>query len=258
MTLPQKELYTISEVANRWNVPNKTIEDYLLTDKLRASVLLPKTLLLYFCLSLDLKNEDDVNYIKTRGSYETTIQQGIFCLANYQDIKWDEHKQCKIEPVKLCLSLPEIEGYFGFTEYFVLSYNNVLITLAELFHFEREYGIDVNVIEQIMPPQVQSNQESFVCSIEESTLFEKSISQNKPPKTSDLIDPRRETTLLTLIGVLLEVISGDFPGGDIVKHPSIKDQTTLINKLINLEIKVLSKRNLEKIFPEAKRAVESI
>jgi hypothetical protein len=80
--------------------------------------------------------------------------------------------------------------------------------------------------------------------------------QSRIESSADLINPKREITLLTVIAVLLEVIAGDFANKDVRKHPSLENQTDLINKIAELETRGLSKRNLEGIFSEAKQAKE--
>lgn len=233
---------------------SKTVEDYLLTDKLQSSILLPKTLLLHFGLQLDLKDAEDVNYINTRGIYCTTVQQGIFNIANYQDIKWDEHGQSKLEPVKLYLSLTDVEGYFGFCESFTLKREDLVINLPELNRFECEHGINFNLIAQQLTGQVKSELNNFENSVEKTTYAIKRISQKVHSETSDLMDPRYKSTLLTVIAALLEIISGEFQNKNVMKHPSIRNQSDLIDKLDEMETRGLSERNLQKIFSEAKTA----
>src|SRR5208337_1446516 len=113
MPFPPKGLYTIVEIASRWNVSEKTIEDYPLTDILQASIILPRILLYQFSLYfMDLRDEEQERYIKTHGMLFKTTQQGMFNLANYPGINW-QNGQCILEKGTMCLSLPE-EGYFGF------------------------------------------------------------------------------------------------------------------------------------------------
>ena len=66
---------------------------------------------------------------------------------------------------------------------------------------------------------------------------------------------RSETTYLNVIASLLEIISGE---SDLFKNPlEHVDQATLINHLTETYIKCpgISKSNLEKVFPRAKRSM---
>lgn len=145
MPLPPKELYTVSEIACRWNVQSDIIKDYLLTEKLQASVFLPPKMLLKYTLQFDHKcHEDDVDpYIYDvdyADSDSFRLHQGVFKL-DYQDVEWDEHGQAKLEKGGKYLTLPGEEGYFGFDETFVQNRDQVLITLSEVNRFENEHGI---------------------------------------------------------------------------------------------------------------------
>lgn len=67
--------------------------------------------------------------------------------------------------------------------------------------------------------------------------------------------PRSETTYLNIIGALLEVIAGRVPGFD--KHPDFDSGTTLIEAIEHhfQGFNGLSKSNLSRKFPEAKRSL---
>ena len=58
MPLPPKEYYTLTEVAERWGVPVSTIQDYLLTDRLEASIFLPR---MTFCHFTEQPNYDAID-----------------------------------------------------------------------------------------------------------------------------------------------------------------------------------------------------
>lgn len=66
------------------------------------------------------------------------------------------------------------------------------------------------------------------------------------------IHPRREKSYLRLVAVLLEYISGDFPA-KVDKHPSFENETELIERIAELGEPGLSKSNLQRLFPKAKR-----
>ena len=46
MTLPQRKLYTIADLAGRWNVHVSDIQDYLMTGILQASINLPSMMMI--------------------------------------------------------------------------------------------------------------------------------------------------------------------------------------------------------------------
>ncbi len=145
MPLPPKEYYTLTEVAERWGVPVSTIQDYLLTDRLEASIFLPRMTFCHFTEqpNYDAMYDDEPKHIyaiddSTPDSYPT--KQGLFCL-HYKDIEWDEYGKAILEKEEMYLSLPDVEGYFGFYHDYVLDRDDVIITLSELNSFEAEYGI---------------------------------------------------------------------------------------------------------------------
>ena len=87
------------------------------------------------------------------------------------------------------------------------------------------------------------------------------------PKPEEVIDApaiedkplsqKSETTYLNIIGVLLEYVSGSFPG--VEKHPSFKNETALI-ALIDEKFKGiggLSASNLSRKFPKAKKSLSA-
>lgn len=71
------------------------------------------------------------------------------------------------------------------------------------------------------------------------------------------MSPRSETTYQNIIAALLECIAGDLPG--IVKHSSFPSEAKLIEAIAHHfdGYNGLSKRNLSKKFPEAKRSLNS-
>ncbi len=256
MPLPPKELYTIAEVASRWNIPKKTVEDYLLTEKLQPSILLPRKLVHKFT-PVEYHYEDDDMYDVDRDDPDSIrFRYGIFDLVDYPGIVWSEQGQCKFEKGMMCLSLPDEEDcYFGFDETFILNREDVLITLSELDLFEAEHGIIVDITAQKANSQIVSGPVCLDDSTADSILPISLPSQKDNLKdTTDSINPKRETTLLTVIAALLEIISGEFVSRDVTKHPSIKNQNDLIDKLADLETRGLSKRNLQGIFSDAKEA----
>ncbi len=145
---PTPELFTIAEIASRWIVSNRTVEDYLIADKLQPCIRLPRRVLYHFPMNLDLRDEEHERYIKTRGILCTTTRQGVFNLANYQGIDWNERGQCRFEKGEMCLSLPNEEGLFGFTEAYILKRDDVLVILSEVNRFEVEHGISAPVLKK--------------------------------------------------------------------------------------------------------------
>lgn len=236
MPFPPKELYTITEiVTKRWkHIDTETVEDYLRTGRLQASILVPLTMMYKYTLQL---REDDYleenPYVYDFNPHDPDgyrPRQGIFNLC-YADVLWDDAGRAKLEKSELYLWLPddEEECYYGFDEDLVLNRENVFVSLSELIRFEIEYGIHIDTIES---PKVNDIG---------------TISDNH-----ELMNPKRETTLLTVIAVLLEIISGEFPAKDVVRHPSIANQNDLIQRLAELETRGLSERNLQGIFALAK------
>lgn len=65
------------------------------------------------------------------------------------------------------------------------------------------------------------------------------------------IGDRAERTYITVIGALLEVISGNSPG--MVKHPDFKCEAKLIDHFISFNISGLSKSTLKNKFSKAKK-----
>ena len=91
-----------------------------------------------------------------------------------------------------------------------------------------------------------------ITAVKETTICNTEAAAKDKP-----IHPRLERTLLTIISGLLDVITGDYPNKEVVKHPSIKNQSDLILKLVELESDGLSKSNLEKYFALARNSVKS-
>jgi len=258
MPLPPKELYTISEIANRWNVQSDTIKDFMLTQKLQASIFLPSKMLLKFTLQFNHQcaEDDDDPYIydvdyADPDSFRS--RQGLFEL-DYHDIEWDENGFAKLEKGEMFLKLPGEDGYFGFHETYVLKQDDVLISLPEVTRFEEEYGITFNDMALQASSPNEFEPASFVEFSSDSTV-PKSLQYQKDniENDKDQINPKRETTLLTIIAVLLEIISGEFTSYEVLKHPSIRNQEDLINKMTELETRGLGERNLQEIFALAKR-----
>lgn len=156
MPLPPKELYTIAEVAERWGVAVRTIEDYLFTDRLQSFVYLPRMTICHYTQQLNydanLYFEDEPTYV-----YDIDIndprcirdRQGLFNLI-YKDIEWNEQGKASLEKDGMYLTLPDEEGYFGFDEPYILDRDDVVITLSEINRFESEHGITPHV-EQTNP-----------------------------------------------------------------------------------------------------------
>jgi hypothetical protein len=65
MPLPPKGMYTIAEIAERWNISTNIVEDYLLTEKLQSSICLPAMTIVKYSLQLDLQcsSDDDDPYV---------------------------------------------------------------------------------------------------------------------------------------------------------------------------------------------------
>ncbi len=65
-----------------------------------------------------------------------------------------------------------------------------------------------------------------------------------------------KTTYLNIIGILLEVIDGEFP--DVEKHPGITNEVELIEIISTCfgNSHGLSERTLQRKFPEAKRSLK--
>lgn len=159
MPLPPKEMYTIAEVAGRWKVPVKAIEDYLLTGRLQSSVFLPRKMMYKYTLQTNVDYDgyfDCAAYIYDIDHHDPESflpRQGVFNIC-YQDIEWDEHGQATLKKGELYLTLPDEEDcYFGYDEAFVLSQDDVVVTLSELNRFEAEHGItsdlEANIPEKI-------------------------------------------------------------------------------------------------------------
>ncbi|MBK5275619.1 MAG: hypothetical protein JJE30_11275 [Desulfuromonadales bacterium] len=160
-------------------------------------------------------------------------------------------------------------------EVFILSIQDETIKLTEIY--------PVNTYKTIYPPEYYVNdeylyrfEEDCIVPCKDLILFHddlklllnnepscqigvklSSISPNNNQKSkNDIINPRREESLLTLIATLQEVICGNFTNKNVRKHPSIKGPSDLIAKLAEMRKKGLSKRNLEIIFQEAKESKE--
>lgn len=139
MALPQKEFYSISDLANKWSATVSDIEEYLLTGKIQASVHVPRKMMYKYTLQLlddgtegyDVELDDPDFFIP---------RQGLFNI-NYQDIEWDEHGQAKFEKGSAPLTLFEDNACYGFNETFVLSREKIVIAVDELNRFEDEYGL---------------------------------------------------------------------------------------------------------------------
>lgn len=257
MPLPPKEMYTIAEIASLLSVPVSAVEDYLKTGKLQASIFLPQLILYKYTRQLNLNchpNDDDpyIFDIDYEDPDSMMTRQGIFNLR-YQGIEWSEDGQAKLEKGDMYLTLPNEEGVFGFYETFLLNRDDVCITLSELKRFAKEYDIIFNDMALQGSSQNTLVTANSVESSSDSTRS-KSLQHQKDNagNDKDQINPKRETTLLTIIAALLEIISGEFASKEVAKHPSIRNQEDLIDKLAELETRGLSKRNLQGIFASAK------
>lgn len=236
MPFPPKKLYTISElVTKRWkDLDTETVEDYLRTGRLQASILVPYTMMNKYTLQLH-KNDylGDNQYVYDLDPFDPdcySYRQGIFNLF-YIAVTWDDAGKATLERGGHYLSMidDKEDCYYAFDEDFSLNRDDVFVTLSELVRFESEYDIKIDTAKS---PNVK---------IVEATA-----------DNHEAMNPKRETTLLTVIAVLLEIISGDFPSKDIVRHPSIATQSDLIERLAELGTTGLSERNLQSIFAIAK------
>lgn len=239
MPLPLKEMYTIAEIADRWNISTSLVEDYLLTEKLQPSIYLPAMAIVKYSLQHDFQcsSDDDEPYgydIDYSDPDCIGIRHGIFNLM-YQDIQWSEDGQAILEKGNACLTLPGEKEVFGFDETYTLNRDKVIVTIFELNRFEEEYSI-VPHERPIYSVGTTSN------------------STSPEPSDNEKLNPKRERTLLTIIAALLEIIEGDsvIKDNEVVRHPSIKNQQDLIESLAEMETKGLSKRNLQNIFAAAK------
>ncbi len=151
MPLPPKEYYTLVEVAERWGVPIRTIEDYFFSDRLEVSVYLPSRTICHYTKQLDPDSwrysDDEEPYIydidfDDPDSMRT--RQGLFTLL-YKDIEWDENGKITLEKGDMFLKLPDVEGYFGVYEPYVISRDEVVITLSELNRFEAGHNVTPNI-----------------------------------------------------------------------------------------------------------------
>lgn len=148
MPLPPKEMYTIAEIAGRWEVPVETIEDYLLTGKLAASFFLTEKMVgkytRVFCPEKAMSDDDPYIYdIDLDDPDCYPYKSGVFDLC-YQSLTWDEQgKSTLSEGYNLGLTLPDGEdGYYGLVDPLILKRDDVFIVLSELERFEAEHGID--------------------------------------------------------------------------------------------------------------------
>lgn len=156
MLMSLKEMYSFSEVAERWKVPVKTIEDYLLTGRLIASFFLTGRNLGKYTLVLS----EELAYSLDPYIYDIDIddpdcflkKSGIFDLC-YRDITWDEQGQFTLDSgYDLGLTLPDgEEGFYGLVAPLILKRDDVFIVLSEINRFENEHGIT---------PPVQSGQDN--------------------------------------------------------------------------------------------------
>ena len=232
-----------------------TVEDYLLTGKLTASFFLTKITLGKFTLVFDpedIYSDDPYNFDMNYDYHDDPdfyiCTSGIFDLC-YNHLTWDEEGQTTLNKgFKIDISWPhEEEGYYGLVDPYILKRDDLFIALSELERFETDHDVTIENLSE------QNKQDEFIASSAGSVI---KLHTNKKGSYKDsdnyLINPKREKTLLTIIGALLEVISGTIRE-DIVEHPSIKNQTDLITKLSDLELKGLSVRTMQDIFPKAKR-----
>lgn len=107
-----------------------------------------------------------------------------------------------------------------------------------------------NIISEIYPRGLTVYRRDLVITAKE--LDSVAVSSDKVA-APEILHPRIENTLLTIISGLLDVINGDY-SKDASKHPDIKNQSQLVLKLVDLGLPGLSKSNLEKYFAKAKRA----
>lgn len=91
---------------------------------------------------------------------------------------------------------------------------------------------------------------------EDLRLFETSLQANQANDVGDL-SIRAETTYLNVIAALLDCIAGNLP--NIQRHPSFPSEAKLIEAIDDhfRGYAGLSKSNLQRKFPEAKRTLKS-
>lgn len=187
MLMPQKEMYTFSEVAERWKISEKTIIDYLLTDRLVASFFLTTRIVGKYTpvFSSELPYLDDpyVYDIEIDDPDCYRHESGMFNLR-YQDITWDEQGQTTLNKgYDLGLTLPdEEEGYYGLIDPHVLKREDVFIAMTEIKRFEADHGI---------VPHIQSVKEDAP----------NKIATTSPDSVSKL-HPKEKVSLLKMVIVL--------------------------------------------------------
>lgn len=144
VALPPKELYTIDEVASRWSIDVTTVEDYLSTAKLQASIRLPlsKFYNMDFMIEHGLDPEDSrsIIFFDAEDNIKFRCLHGLFCL-NYPRVEWDLYNNIKLDMFSRLLSLPDEDEPLWVTESIIINKKNVGITLSEISRFEVEHDI---------------------------------------------------------------------------------------------------------------------
>ena len=93
--------------------------------------------------------------------------------------------------------------------------------------------------------------------IEEATLSLSSKKKVFSSQEDPIADSRNHTTYLNIIGLLLEIIKGEFPGIE-RKHPDFTTQAALIKKMAETKLYGTSHKKLDEILANANKNVKSV
>lgn len=168
--LPEKEWFTIDEVAERWGVQKDLVEHYLLTDKLTASLDVP----LIF---------------HSKGAID-----GIKDISNYRDFTYAlmSSSQASIlirhEKFFVTLKLAEINDSLPYN----ISRADVLITYNNLKKFEDKYDVSIKTEPNIttlaghsisnIPPYLDPGHEHYSEELAAAIMSWEYASSKNPPK----------------------------------------------------------------------------
>lgn len=231
--LPEKEWYTIDELAQRWECTKDDVLHYI-----QILVLLPSFYL-----------------------------DHVRCRVRKSPLDIDS---LELAPVKTCTGLysPLLfvnDGDIGFLstrkQWECCLEESVLVRGAPILHDEDN---NIENVEMFSPVELTPKTfDDFLISRKELQRFETKITKDAVSANKSVVDsahrlhPRKERSLLTIINALLGVIDGGYPSNAVVKHPSIKNQSDLVVKIAEAKEPGMSKANLEKVFAEAKRQAET-
>ncbi len=165
MPLPPKEIWTITELAARWNISNKEVERFFWTDRLHASIYMPLRRMTTHHKNRNIHEaefEDIFETYNEQGNKEFMTDGEIF--IHFEYIEWNELDQGKLEPNIAYLYSINDKLDFSLVEPLIVNKKDIYVTIAELEEFEAK-NCQLNPVEtsqDIAPKMHPKEKESLL------------------------------------------------------------------------------------------------